>query len=52
LQGLPSVGRQRALKLLDHFGIIEAVINADVGNLKAAEFIGEKVAEKNKMGSL
>lgn len=48
LQGLPGIGRDRAERLLDTFGTVEAVITADTENLQRVDGIGPKTAEKIK----
>lgn len=48
LQGLPGVGIERAIRLLDTFGSIEAVIAASCGELQFIEGIGKITAEKIK----
>jgi Fanconi anemia group M protein len=44
LQGLPGVGPALASRLLDHFGSIERVINADVSALAEVRGIGPRKA--------
>ena len=46
LQGLPGVGGERAARLLDSFGSVEAVITATLEELQAVEGIGKHIAEK------
>jgi ERCC4-type nuclease len=46
LQGLPGVGPERADRLLDTFGSVEAVISAGSDELQAVDGIGKKVADK------
>ena len=46
LQGLPGVGGERAARLLDSFGSVEAVITATSEELQAVEGIGKHIAEK------
>ena len=46
LQGLPGIGRQRAERLLDAFGSVEAVITASYAELQSVNGIGTGVAEK------
>ena len=46
LQGLPGIGRERAIRLLDKFGSVEAVITADSSALQSVHGIGKGVAEK------
>jgi DNA excision repair protein ERCC-4 len=48
LQGLPGVGRERAIRLLDNFGSVEAVITASSNELQAVEGIGQNIADKIK----
>ena len=45
LQGLPGVGRAKAVRLLDNFGSVESVITADRGELQAVEGIGKNIAD-------
>jgi len=46
LQGLPAIGAVTALKLLEHFGSIQEIVNADISKLQSIEGIGKKTAEK------
>jgi ERCC4-type nuclease len=46
LQGLPGVGPERAARLLDRFGSVEAVVTASADALAAVDGIGEKTAAK------
>ena len=48
LQGLPGIGRERANRLLEEFGSVEAIINASSGQLQRVEGIGINTAEKIK----
>jgi len=48
LQGLPSVGRERADRLLDRFGSVEAVMIAGIDDLQTVDGIGKNIAEKIK----
>jgi DNA excision repair protein ERCC-4 len=48
LQGLPKVGRERADRLLDRFGSVEAVISAGIDDLQTVDGIGKSIAEKIK----
>ena len=48
LQGLPKVGRERADRLLDRFGSVEAVISAGIDDLQTVDGIGRNIAEKIK----
>lgn len=45
LQGLPGVGHARALKLLEKFGSVEAVMRASHDELQTVEGIGAKIAD-------
>jgi DNA excision repair protein ERCC-4 len=44
LQGLPGIGRERAVRLLNKFGSVEAVITAGKHELQAVAGIGENIA--------
>ncbi len=46
LQGLPGVGPERAGRLLDRFGSVEAVISASSSELQSVEGIGKGIADK------
>jgi DNA excision repair protein ERCC-4 len=46
LQGLPGVGSERAVRLLDTFGSVEAVVTATGRQLQSVEGIGRQTAEK------
>ncbi len=46
LQGLPGVGRERALRLLEKFGSVEAVIRAGREELLSVEGVGAKTADR------
>jgi len=46
LQGLPGVGSERAARLLDEFGSVEAVATATGEELQSVEGIGKHIAEK------
>lgn len=46
IQGFPQIGPATALRLYEHFGSIEAIVNADINELKKVEGIGKKTAEK------
>jgi len=48
LQGLPGVGPERAGRLLDKFGSVEAVISAGSDELQSMYGIGNNVADKIK----
>ncbi len=45
LQGLPGVGHERALRLLEKFGSVEGVMRAGLDELRAVEGIGAKTAD-------
>lgn len=44
LEGLPGIGLEKAGRLLNHFGSVEAVMNASVAELQQVDGIGEKLA--------
>jgi ERCC4-type nuclease len=46
LQGLPGVGRDRALRLLERFGSVEAVMCATREELLTVEGVGAKTADR------
>jgi ERCC4-type nuclease len=46
LQGLPHVGLERADRLLDRFGSIEAVMSAGLDELQTVDGIGKSIAAK------
>ncbi len=46
LQGLPGVGQERAGRLLDRFGSIEAAISASSSELQSVDGIGESIANR------
>lgn len=46
LQSLPGVGPKRAEDLLNYFGSIESVINADMDDLTAIPGLGQQTAKK------
>jgi DNA excision repair protein ERCC-4 len=48
LQGLPGVGPERAGRLLDTFGSVEAVISASSSELQSVYGIGKTVADRIK----
>jgi len=48
LQGFPGIGRERAIRLLNRFGSIEAVITASHDELESVDGIGKNTAEKIK----
>jgi len=45
LQSLPNVGPKLALRLINHFGTLERIVNAGVSELKAVEGVGKNKAE-------
>lgn len=48
LQGLPGVGSKRAAQLLDRFGSIQDVVNANLDELASVDGIGQSTAQKIK----
>lgn len=44
LQGFPGIGPDRAQRLLDRFGSVEAIVRADGADLRAVPGIGERLA--------
>ena len=46
LQGLPGVGHERALRLLEKFGSVEGVMRAGRDELQTVEGIGAKTADR------
>lgn len=48
LQGLPGVGSERAARLLDAFGSVEAVVSATSEELQSVDGIGERIAGRIK----
>jgi DNA excision repair protein ERCC-4 len=46
LQGLPGVGPERAARLLECFGSVQAVMTASAADLATVDGIGEKIAAK------
>ena len=46
LQGLPSIGPERARRLLARFGSVEAIVNAQSKDLRSVEGIGKQIADK------
>ena len=48
LQGLPGIGSERAARLLNEFGSVEAIITATSEELQSVEGIGENIAERIK----
>jgi len=48
LQGLPGVGPQRAGRLLDRFGSVEAAISASSSELQSVDGIGKSIADRIK----
>jgi ERCC4-type nuclease len=48
LQGLPGVGSEKAARLLDRFGSVEAAISASSSELQTVDGIGKSIADKIK----
>ena len=48
LQGLPGIGSERAARLLDEFGSVEAVVTATSEELQSVKGIGNSIAERIK----
>ncbi len=48
LQGLPGIGPERADRLLDSFGSVEAAISASSSELESVDGIGKSIADKIK----
>ncbi|MCD6171350.1 MAG: hypothetical protein J7J36_02910 [Thermoplasmata archaeon] len=48
VEGLPNVSAILAKRLLNHFGSVKNVVNADIEDLKEVEGIGDKKAEAIK----
>jgi DNA excision repair protein ERCC-4 len=46
LQGLPGIGPERAERLLNRFGSVEAAISASSSNLQSVDGIGKSIADK------
>jgi ERCC4-type nuclease len=46
LQGLPGIGPEKAARLLEHFGSVQAVIVADAAALEAVPGIGARTAKR------
>jgi ERCC4-type nuclease len=46
LQGLPGLGQERALRLLEKFGSVEAIMNASREELLKVEGVGAKTADR------
>lgn len=46
LQGLPGIGPERARRLLERFGSVEAVMKAGIEDLRSVTGIGERVADR------
>ncbi len=46
LQGLPGIGPERADRLLDRFGSVEAAISASSSELQSVDGIGRSIADK------
>ena len=48
LQGLPGIGSEKAIRLLDVFGSVEAIVAATREELRTVEGIGKSIAERIK----
>jgi ERCC4-type nuclease len=48
LQGLPGIGPEKADRLLDSFGSVEAAISASSSELQSVDGIGKSIADKIK----
>ena len=48
VESLPLIGPKMAKKLLEHFGSVEKLVNADVKELQELENMGPKKAEQIK----
>jgi Fanconi anemia group M protein len=48
VEGLPNISATLAMRLLAHFGSVEAVMKAEVGELAEVKGIGKKIAEEIK----
>jgi len=46
LQGLPGIGHEKAVRLLDTFGSVEGVMSAGSEQLQVIEGIGKKIADR------
>ena len=46
LQGLPGVGPERAARLLERFGSVQAIMTASADDLATVDGIGERTAAK------
>ncbi len=46
LQGIPGIGRRKAMSLIEKFESVEKVVNADYEDLLAVDGIGEKIADQ------
>lgn len=46
LQGLPGIGHERALRLLEKFGSVEAIMSASREDLLTVEGVGAKTADR------
>ena len=49
LQGLPGIGPAKARRLIERFGSIEAVVDADSEELQSVRGIGNRLAEKLRL---
>lgn len=48
LQGLPGIGREKAVRLLDNFGSVAAIVTASSSELQTVEGIGKNLADRIK----
>jgi len=48
LQGPPGVGSERAARLLEAFGSVEAVVTATGEELRSVQDIGKHISEKDR----
>jgi ERCC4-type nuclease len=48
LQGLPGIGSERAIRLLDTLGSVEAVVTATSEELQSVKGIGDSIAARIK----
>ena len=49
LQGLPGIGREKASRLLERFGSVEAAITASSIELQSVEGIGKSIADRIRL---
>jgi len=48
LQGLPGIGSEKVVRLLDNFGSVTAIVAPDSSGLQTAEGIGKNLADRIK----